>query len=184
MPVDIIRAQSVDGWMRPEELQWLAEQAQHHKLIVEVGSWLGRSTRAIADNMPGILYAVDTWRGEGIPEEFLANRSGNWLFDQFCSNLEDLIRTPDYKVRPVQMTSVEAARYLGHLRPTMIFIDAAHDKDNVMADYLAWKPLLAPGGLMCGHDWGSPGVQAALDEVAPTACRATFPHGSIWRVPA
>ena len=51
--IDISRAKSVEGWMAEAELTWLACQAQTAKVIVEVGSHVGRSTRALADHTTG-----------------------------------------------------------------------------------------------------------------------------------
>lgn len=210
--VNINNAVKIDGWMRESELTWLAEQASTRKLICEVGSWMGRSTRAIADNLPegGILYAVDTWLGsnEGAHKELLAGKplalnaekdGENWLLDQFRRNIgddllhrevrnkttgeiEDII----YTVRAYQGTSLAGADYLcAHYqnRFDMIFLDAAHDYTNVLADILAWGPYLAPGGLLCGHDFGGsfPGVERAVRQLLPGAGKVGA--GSIWAAP-
>jgi hypothetical protein len=53
----------IPGWMSEIDLQWLGEQAKHHDLIVEIGSYQGRSTRALGDNARGVVYAVDDWKG-------------------------------------------------------------------------------------------------------------------------
>jgi predicted O-methyltransferase YrrM len=140
-------AEKIEGWMGFEDLTFLAQQAQKHEHILEVGSWLGRSTRALADNTKGVVYAVDTWAGSDEPfqKEFLAGKSKDWLFEEFKRN-------KGANVLPVRMTSLEAAVALAELRFDMIFLDASHDYDNVKKDILAWKPLLVEGGLLCGHD--------------------------------
>lgn len=194
---NILNAEKVQGWMRPEELEWLGTQAATRKVIAEVGSWMGRSTRAIADNLPegGYVFAVDTWLGSDEPrhKEMLAGKplspnaekpGDNWLMDQFCANFpEAYIKEYPHRVRPYQGTSLAGADYLGShytFRFDMIFLDASHDYENVLADIKAWDPLLAPGGIMCGHDFGGsfPGVQRAVQDFYPKAHKVGA--GSIW----
>ena len=77
--------------MSPLELEWLAQQAQHG-IVVEIGSWMGRTTRAMADSkIDGVIYAVDTWEGSEENQEFLIDKPKDYLFQQFCDNLSDHI---------------------------------------------------------------------------------------------
>ena len=155
-------AEKIEGWMGFEDLTFLAQQALKHKSIVEVGSWLGRSTRALADNTKGFVYAVDTWEGSNEPHQknFLADKPKDWLFDEFKRGMRGL-----KNVCPYRMTSLEAAAVLIHTRFDMIFLDASHGYEDVKSDILAWQPRLCEGGLLCGHDWGVPGVTAAVKEL-------------------
>jgi predicted O-methyltransferase YrrM len=197
--VNIENALKIQGFTNENELRWLAEQASTRKTVVEIGAWKGRSTRAMADNLPegGVIYAVDTWNGTPEDPHFkeLVGKPEDWLFNQFAANIgEDLlhrekvengVRTAvTYTVRPLREPSLTAARYLGggcyDIKFDMIFIDAAHDYKAVKDDILAWLPLLAPGGLFCGHDFfpGRGGVIQAVTECFPKARKAGA--GTIW----
>jgi cephalosporin hydroxylase len=74
--------------------------------------------------------------------------------------------------------SVMAAQWMGPLR--FCFIDGDHSRESVAADIADWWPLVSPGGVLAGHDYGAshPGVEEAV--------RAGFPKhevvGSCWRV--
>lgn len=164
---------------RWNELNWLAEQASKHKLICEIGSWKGSSTRALADNTSGTVYAVDTFMGDIYTREDWEFRGNppEWLYTEFIKNTSDL-----KNLVVVKMLSVDAAKELKDLRFDMIFIDAEHTYESVKSDILAWKPLLADGGLLCGHDFepGFPGVIQAVQELLPNA-KATG-AGTIWAV--
>jgi predicted O-methyltransferase YrrM len=176
MTIDITRAQQIEGWMADSELLWLAEQASQHQKIVEIGSWKGRSTRALADNTSGIVYAVDTWKGSDETRELLTGRPEQWLVNEFWHNMVGV----ENNVRAVQATSLDAAEMFQGVKLDMVFIDAAHDYESVKSDILAWLPLLVSGGLFCGHDYQRnwPGVMQAVDEVFPQ--RKVISDGSIW----
>jgi predicted O-methyltransferase YrrM len=162
--MNIERALTVDGFMLPEELIYIAECASKSHCIVEVGSYQGRSGRAWADNALGIVFCVDIWRDGGEPN--------------FYSNLSDVLES---KVHKVKMPSQVAANMFQNAGITFdcIFIDADHDYNNIYADILAWMPLLRPGGIICGHDFqpSFPGVMQAVQELIP---KFSIVGGSIW----
>jgi hypothetical protein len=187
--VNIERALKIQGWMTEIELRWLAEQASRVqvKRIVEIGSWMGRSTRAFADNIgpDGIVYAVDTW--EGSPEcGQMEKLPIDWIYDQFKVNMRDHLGSDGMGlVRATKTTSLNMAAILEthKIEPCekfdLVFIDASHDYEDVKADILAWLPLVKPGGIICGHDYCTqwPGVVQAVNELVPGAKHAA---GSIW----
>lgn len=151
--VNIERAKQIEGWMSESELTWLATQAKSRRIVVELGSHCGRSTRAFADNLPegGTVFAVDTWEDTEV-------------YQKFQNNLSDHIRGG--RVIPLQIDGSVAARMLG-VKADLIFIDALHDYDSVKADIQNWQSLLAEDGLFCGHDYHTdwPGVIQAVDEL-------------------
>lgn len=167
----IERAKRIEGWMSEPELLWLADQAEKHSTIVEVGSYLGRSTRALADNTPGVVYALDDWYG---PRDFpLTPEQRRLAAPRFCEYMSGVLLT---KVRPIVL---DHAKLYVDLHPDMVFIDGDHEYDNVRRDILYWKSVLSPAGLLCGHDWDVfEGVNRAVKELLPGAQVA--PNTNIW----
>lgn len=147
--------------MTEKELDWLALAASQCESIIEVGSWLGRSTRALADNCNGVVMAVDTWEGSKEHQEELTGKDKNYLYDKFLENMKDTKAL----VYPYRGLSVEVAKNFPK-QVDMVFLDASHDYDNVIADINAWLPLVKQGGILCGHDYAAPwwGVIKAVTE--------------------
>ena len=174
-----------NGFMADDELKWLASAAMKHRRIVEIGSWTGRSTRALTDNTPGVVYAVDTWEGcpNGDLKDILAEKGEEWAFEEFQRNMQGV-----KNLRVFQMTSAAASVTLRPFDPfDMIFIDGSHDYKSVRTDLVCWLPLLAVNGLICGHDYTltrphCAGVKQAVDEVIGPV-KTMFPadgEHSIW----
>ena len=192
MTIDISRARLIGSntkypsdWMSVPELMWLAEHASTHNKIVEIGSWRGRSTRAMADNTNGVVFAVDPWSDDigvfapfgtksvspaGWFDSYGDHVSANDVFATFRNSTADLLNR---KIFPFRMTSVQAANIFSDLgaKFDMVFIDGMHDYAYVYQDIVAWRSLLVPGGLLCGHDYWDPniGVRQAVDELLPGA---------------
>lgn len=151
MTINIQRALQIQGWMGEEELTWLAERASECMSIVEIGCWKGRTTVALAEHTKGVVHCVDSWREPGVFKEFLEN----------VKHLKNLV------VHTVD--SLDGARVLDRIRFDFVFIDADHSYESAKSDILSWKPLIAPGGLISGHDYRDsfPGVIQAVDELIP-----------------
>src|SRR5678810_424468 len=98
--MDISTAQLIDGWMSLPELLWLARRAQECNIIVEFGCYHGRSTRALADNTNGIIYAVDPWDGKYYKDDGSNLNIHNDCFELFERNLKHHIASG--KVIPIK----------------------------------------------------------------------------------
>ncbi len=175
MTIDISHSLTVEGWCAPEELTYLASLAEKSRCIAEIGSWKGRSTSVLAHHAPGIVVAIDTWRGSVEHQPQLQGRPASGVFYAFRENVSRYDN-----IWPLLANSATAARIISHspLRFDMIFIDASHDYESVKADIEAWMPLLAPGGIMCGHDAYRWGVKLAVKQLVPRWRIA--PNTSIW----
>lgn len=155
--VDIAKADKIVGWMREEELEWLAREAAKHQTIVEIGSYKGRSTRALVDNTQGKVFAIDNWKGDR--SERLSEAEQEKLFEIFQVNLEDAISSgklvylrTDHKNVPDDFA----------MFPDMVFIDGVHTYDAVRYDINHWLNRLKQGGLISGHDYDCKDVEKAV----------------------
>jgi len=161
--VDISKALSVQGWMSDRELLWLAERAREYDTIVEFGSLMGRSTRALADNIKesGTIWAVDPWAGDYYQVDGDVLRMVNtYCYPQFYENLKDHIDCG--RVIPTRGFSYS---FKLPFVVDMVFIDGDHRYETVLKDIDKTLELVRPGGMICGHDWDHPnwpGVRQAV----------------------
>lgn len=153
-PFKVDEASNIAGWMTYEELKWLAKAASKHDTIVEIGSYQGRSTCAMAQNTKGVIYAVDDFVGPRDKQNL-----GLPIFELFCGNL--LPEIQQGKVIPVIANHADMNL---DIRPDMVFIDGSHEYEDVKRDVTTWQAKLRPGGLLCGHDAQFTQVQKALAE--------------------
>jgi len=146
------KAKWIMGWMTVEELSFLAEVSQDLKagsVVLEIGSFCGRSARAIADNSPGscLIYCIDPWEFK-IPaadELIIVDES---TYKQFCLNLYDHIF--NNKVIPV-ISKWEDFRPSG--KADFIFIDGSHAYEAASRDIAKAIEYTKPGGMIAGHDY-------------------------------
>jgi len=171
--------QDIPGWF---DWQRIADEQVDHRqfrsgVLVEVGSYLGRSTAYIADRIKWRLatglsfFAVDTWKGTPNTPEMaaeLARHNGD-LFNWWQQNMSRC-GVINY-VTPMRMTSLEAATRFADGSVDWVHIDADHSYEAVRADILAWRPKVRGpssghhGGTLSGHDIDLPGVRKAVDEL-------------------
>lgn len=153
------------------------------KTVIEVGSWLGKSTRHIASLLPqdGVVYAVDTWLGSIETDSYVDKMPTLWV--QFLSNVVHVHMID--KIIPVKQDSVLAASYLNQLgvKPDLIYIDAAHDEVSVYNDMKAYWPFVANHqGILCGDDWSWQSVRKAVTRFATEHKLSVYAMGNFWIV--
>jgi predicted O-methyltransferase YrrM len=131
--------------------------------VVEIGSYLGRSTVvlghavALAGRAP--VVAVDPHTGDLTTD---GNREDTR--DQFLQN----IRTAgvDEHVQLIHATSVDAAEAWTGEPVELLFVDGLHTRDAVVEDVESWSQFLANGACAVFDDYlVYPGVRAALREL-------------------
>lgn len=157
---DLARATETEGWMTIQDITFLAEQAQSHEKIIDLGTYLGKSAIAMAMNTKGFVLCIDDWWGPRSLDWSEVERSK--IFGKFYLNCEDLLLSGKMKYLTHNHTSAIDLDF----QPDMVHIDGNHAYDNIRYDILQWSKKLAPGGLLCGHDANYKGVKKALDELA------------------
>lgn len=163
---------------------WIEKLFQYNRInsVLEVGSWLGKSTRHIASLLPenGKLVAVDTW--EGSVEHKQSERWSKMLpslYDQFLSNVVHSSLT--HKIEPVRATSLNAALFLIDRPFDLIYIDASHDTESVLEDLEAYYPFIqTTNGILCGDDWNWESVRKAVEIFAQENNLTVYGDKNFW----
>jgi hypothetical protein len=173
------------GWyINGPSMEWLIRRG-HVKVVVEVGSWLGLSTRHLAKTIPedGVVYAVDHWMGSPNEDNSIFDIPN--LYRQFLSNVIHEHLTD--KIIPMKMSSAEAAAIL-KIKPDLIYIDATHEFTSVFYDLILWFPFVKGHGVLCGDDYywshnpskGGGPVKRAVDTFARENNLIVHDDGWMW----
>lgn len=175
------------GWYANAQQITAIVQSRPIKTVIEVGSWLGASTRHIASIIPegGKVYAIDHWLGSVEHQEggSAYYKALPYLYEQFLSNVIHAGLTD--KIIPLKMTSLQAAQYLGNNLDTpadLIYLDAGHDTKSVYNDMCAWYPFVEGHGLLCGDDWCWKSVRKAVHRFASENDMEITASGNFWCV--
>lgn len=172
----------VEGFFGPLDAEFYVHQVSRagaQATFVEIGSWKGRSSycmaEAIRDSGKGIeFWCVDTWQGSEELQDFEAVQEGR-LFDEFMANVAPV---RNY-LKPLQMSSLEASEQFDDESLDLVFIDASHDYDNVLADIEAWRGKVNRTGVLAGHDYSRSrlGVVRAVETAFGGGARS---FGACW----
>lgn len=154
-----------DGWLKPIEVKFLYEQARKLKnngVIVEIGSYKGKSTICLAggseEGTKTKVYAIDPHmtdleqkvfnKGISSVEEFKNNIKNSGLrkfVELIVKKSEDAVKNWD---KPIEF----------------LWIDGDHTYEGAKLDFDLWSPFLVPGGIVAYHDSDGPTVQCVIKE--------------------
>lgn len=158
---------AVEGWTSFEEVWALHEAARcsapaaRNFIVVEIGSWKGRSTVALALGLKargnGTLYAIDPHTGS---HEYIEIYGAVDTYETFIANLKsagvlDL-------VEPIRSTSHSARDRFTDSSVHLLFVDGSHEYADVITDIHDWTPALADESVVAFNDPLVPGVYRAL----------------------
>lgn len=144
----------IEGWLTEKEgifLYKMANKCTGRGVIVEIGSWKGKSTIWLSlGSKYGKhvkVYAIDPHTGS--PEHKGKINKNIWTFEKFKENIRKakVIRL----VTPIVSTSEKAVRHWK--KPIeLLFIDGRHEYEMVKKDFLVWYPYVIEKGIIAIHD--------------------------------
>lgn len=120
--------------------------------IVEIGSYRGITTRAMARSTQREVWAVDPYLGDGGHPRDLV------FFEQHTAGLPN--------VKMLRMSSDKAMTSWGAKPVSLVFIDAIHEYVHAWYDFAAWGSLVPTGGIVAFHDVDAfPGVNRVCRKI-------------------
>jgi predicted O-methyltransferase YrrM len=132
----------IPGWLTDEEADALYELARACRgdgVIVEIGSWKGKST---------VCLGLGSLAGSSVPV-YAIDPHADYRFGDFKDNVERAGIAE--LVRPIASLSQPAAD--GFDEPIeLLFVDGSHEYDLVLEDFEKWVPKVVDGGWIAFHD--------------------------------
>jgi hypothetical protein len=174
------------GWFRVGNSELIkAFSNTENKCIIELGSWLGKSTTFILEKNPNAtVFAVDIWSNEHFltdthydknSSDFSEILNSNPIYYQFLLNMENykFSKTKssvgvvkEAGLIPMKMDSLESLQILSEagVKPDFIYVDANHHYDFVVNDIEKCLHLF-PDAIIIGDDWDNADVKRAVKYV-------------------
>lgn len=162
--------QHIDGWCDFHNLYYdlLINVLPENSTFVEVGSWHGHSMCFAAEILKFHrkkinLFAIDIFASEldNSLKPYSVSRNESSCYSIFLNNMAKAGVLN--MITPIAMFSEDASKLFENNSIDCVFIDAAHDKENVINDLQSWIPKVKMNGLVTGHDYEH-GIRSFIDE--------------------
>lgn len=147
----------INGWLSSREATGLYKVAQElpkNAVVVEIGSWQGKSTFCILSGLKsGKVYAIDPFNASGGEDwnegEYQQKATGIDLLETFKSNVGKFIRAGKVEIR--QGFSNQFSDEFGQI--DFLFIDGDHSINGCLEDYNLYSSKVVKGGFIAFHDY-------------------------------
>lgn len=161
----------IPTWTERETLCFLAEESSKAKLVVECGTYAGRSARVMLDANPGIhLWCIDKFDLVFGMQKIATRMLQPYVLDGVCELING--------------DSSKGGEMLQHMRGKidLLWIDDGHATEDVLRDIHWLVPLLRPGGICLGHDFDPiPKYNNVAIGVIQSGIKYDLPLPRMWR---
>lgn len=170
-----------------QTLRALAAEVPADEAIVELGSFMGRSTAILAlgasEGHGAQVHAFDPWEdGPEVDSSYAATAPtvADYRLPETRAAFDaHMMRTgASEQVTAHVCTAVEGAKAYDGPAVGLLWVDALHDYDSVVADLKAWLPKMAKAAVVVLHDVGDP--RYAVLEAAEAAFTRTKALREKW----
>jgi len=147
--------EEVPGWFSEEEASCLVEYIKQCSIIVELGSFCGRTSMLMSANKQEHckLYCIDIW--EPLHDYFVYHDNGSEVFKWKIDNVECLF---DYYMKKLDYIKIHSQsdkvpETIKENTVDLLFIDTFHSANIVRQEFNAWKKYLKSGSIVAFHDY-------------------------------
>lgn len=162
-----VRAVIASGQTQLDELEALAAMAREvpdGQVIVELGSYLGRSSIALgagSEAGAGVrVYAIDPHT------HFTGPKGGAYGPQDQAQIYRNLSKAQiGHIVAVISLPSQDVCKFWTQSNVGLLFIDGDHNYEPAKADFLGWYDHVLPGGVIAFHDVNDTDVKRLLGEV-------------------
>ena len=118
------------------------------KLFVELGTCGGGCSRTVAIKSPNTqVISIDVHKHDTVTQ--MEPQLPNFRF--------------------IKGDSIDLAKIVGPQCPIdLLFIDTIHTYEHTMNEFNAWRPYMAPGGIICFDDLHRPGMDKVWNDLSGT----------------
>ena len=168
----------IGGWLTEAEgifLYKTAKTIRPKNVIVEIGSWKGKSTiclgKGVQDGNKARIYAIDPHIGSSEHRKMFGHVD---TYQEFTRNIKNA--GIERYIEPIRKTSKEASNNF-HDSIGFLFVDGAHEFRLVQLDIKSWFSKVRNNGVIAFHDtWGFPGPNLATAILLLTSSQIRNPR--------
>lgn len=174
----------VHGWFDFHNIyNEIADKATHGCVMVEIGTWMGKSTCYLAQKLKDLgkkvnFYACDKFKTpQQSPFKEICLRED--FYDLFIYNLK--LQGVENIVIPIVGDTLTVSTQFQDNTIDFIFIDDDHNPSFVEKELEAWYPKMKPNSMMYGHDYQY--LTGILDQFAKKHHTTWKIDGNSWIMP-